>query len=79
MESLLSLVVHRERRWLRLVTVDADASHPLADAFGIATIPTLVLLREGEPVERIEGRASSPKIEAMLRRHLPDPRDSEIA
>ena len=71
MESLLALMVHRERGRLRLETIDADDSRKLADALGISTIPTLVLLRDRRPVARIEGKATGPQIEAMLDRHLP--------
>ena len=73
MEGLLASIVRRERGWLRLVTVDADASRRLADGLGTATIPTLVLLHEQRSVGRIEGHASAPKIEAIIRRHRPGP------
>jgi thioredoxin-like negative regulator of GroEL len=46
MESLLAQLTRKQRGRLRVVTVDADSSRPLADAFAVADIPTLVLLRE---------------------------------
>ena len=33
-------------------------------------VPTLVLVCEGRVVKRLEGRASVPRIEAMLEEHL---------
>jgi thioredoxin-like negative regulator of GroEL len=74
MESLLAQLTRKERGRLTVVTVDADASRALADALGVADIPTLVLLREGRALERIEGRANRPQIDAMIRRHLPNAR-----
>jgi thioredoxin 1 len=72
MESLLAVVARRERGRLRLVPVDADASRALADALGVREIPTLVLLRDGRAVARIEGRATRPQIDAMIGAHVPD-------
>jgi thioredoxin-like negative regulator of GroEL len=79
MESLLAQLTRKQRGRLRVVTVDADSSRPLADAFAVADIPTLVLLREGRPVERIEGRVNGPQIDAMIRRHLPNAPDDQDA
>jgi thioredoxin-like negative regulator of GroEL len=79
MESLLAQVTRKERGRLRVVTVDADVSRALPDALGVARIPTLVLLCEGRPVERIEGRANGPEVDAMIRRHLPNTPDAEAA
>jgi thioredoxin 1 len=72
MESLLAVVARRERGRLRLVPVDADASRALADALGVREIPTLVLLRDGRAVARIEGRATRPQIDAMIGAHVRD-------
>ena len=72
MESLLTALARRERGRLKVVTVDIDASRALAAAFAISTIPTLVLLRDRRPVARIEGKASRPQIDAMIRGHLPE-------
>ena len=72
MESLLTALARRERGRLKVVTVDIDASQALAAAFAISSIPTLVLLRDRRPVARIEGKASRPQIDAMIRGHLPE-------
>ena len=48
----------------------------LAEKLAVTEIPTLVLLVDQKPVARIEGRASSPQIEAMLDGHL-DPRNPD--
>jgi thioredoxin 1 len=71
MESLLAQVAQRERERLRISHVDADTSPKLCDLFGVSEIPTLVLLTDGKPVGRLEGRASAPEIERLLAEHLP--------
>ena len=71
MESLLAQVAHRERDRLRVSNVDVDASPKLCKLLGVSEIPTLVLLADGKPVARLEGRASAPEIERLLNEHLP--------
>jgi thioredoxin-like negative regulator of GroEL len=78
MESLLTVRARRERGGLRMVTVDVDKFRTLAEAFGIADIPTLVLLCDRQPVARIDGKATASQIDAMLESHLPDGNELRI-
>jgi thioredoxin 2 len=70
MESLLAHVARKERHRLRVVQVDVDRRRDLATRLAVGAAPTLVLVKQGRPVARIEGRASAPQIEAMLEAHL---------
>jgi thioredoxin len=71
MESLLAHLARKERARLRIRRVDVDDRPDLAERFEIETIPTLVLVKEKRVVERLEGRTSAPRIEAMLASQLP--------
>ena len=70
MESLLAHIARKERHRLRIVQVDVDERPEVAEKLGVAAAPTLVLVRGKELLARIEGRASAPRIEAMLEQHL---------
>ena len=70
MESLLAQFERRERDRLRVSRVDAEASPKLSECLGITKVPTLVLLVDRKPVDRLEGRASAPEIERLLTRNL---------
>jgi thioredoxin-like negative regulator of GroEL len=70
MDSTLAHLARKERHRLRLTRVDVDERPELAERFDVTEVPTLVLVRERRVVERIEGRASVPRIEAMLDEHL---------
>jgi thioredoxin-like negative regulator of GroEL len=70
MESLLAHVARKERERLRVMCVDIDEQPHLAERFRVTDVPTLVLVKGKQVVERIDGRASAPKIEAMLEPHL---------
>ena len=70
MESLLAHIARKERHRLRVVQVDVDDRRDVADKLGVRAAPTLVLVRGNDMIARIEGRASAPRIEAMLEQHL---------
>jgi thioredoxin-like negative regulator of GroEL len=70
MDSTLAHLARKERDRLRLTRVDIDENPELARRFGVEDAPTLLLVCERQVVERIEGRASVPRIEAMLDEHL---------
>ncbi len=59
--------IARERTGELLVAkLDTDRNPDIARRFGIQGIPTLILYRAGEPVERRTGALPRPAIEEML-------------
>jgi thioredoxin-like negative regulator of GroEL len=70
MESLLAHIARKERSRLRVMRVDVDEQPQLAERFLIGDVPTLVLVKGKRVVDRLEGRASAPRIESMLEPHL---------
>ena len=73
MESLLAHLARKERTRVRIMRVDVDTQPDLAEKFKVTDVPTLVLVQRKRAVDRIEGRASAPRIESMLERHLQTP------
>ncbi len=55
---------------LKVGKVDTDAAPSIRDSFGINSIPTLVLLKSGEEVERIVGFMPKRDILSKLEQHL---------
>jgi thioredoxin 1 len=70
MESLLAHLARKERARLRVMRVDVDEQPELAERFKVADVPTLVLVKGKRAVDRIDGRASAPRIETMIEPHL---------
>jgi thioredoxin-like negative regulator of GroEL len=70
MESLLAHVARKERDRLRVLQVDVDQRNDLAERLEVTAVPTLVLVVDRKAVGRITGRASAPKIDALLEEHL---------
>ncbi len=73
MESLLAHLARKERGRLRVRRVEA-ARHPdLVARLRVRAVPTLLLVKDRRIVERIEGRASAPRIERMIEPHVKTP------
>lgn len=56
----------QERPELPIVKVDVDQCGELAGEYGIASIPTLLVFRQGQITDRSVGLVSPEEIEAML-------------
>jgi thioredoxin-like negative regulator of GroEL len=78
MESLLAHLARKERSRLRVARIDAEAQPDWIERLEITQIPTLVLVKDRRPVDRLEGRVSAPQIERMITPHLA-PVDDEAA
>ena len=55
----------------KLVKIDSDQEQQLAAAFGIRSIPTCVLLKNGQPVDGFMGALPEGQIRAFLDKHVP--------
>ena len=70
MESIVAHIARSERHRLRVLQVDVAKRADLVQKLEVLNAPTLVLVIARKVVARIDGRASAPKIEAMLAKHL---------
>ena len=61
----------------KLVKIDSDQEQQLAQAFGIRSIPTCVLLINGQPVDGFMGALPEGQVKAFLDKHLPS--EAELA
>jgi len=55
---------------LQVVKIDTDKYPGLASEYGIEALPTLVLFKNGQPVDRIEGVLQAPQLMQRLQRSL---------
>lgn len=61
----------------KLVKIDSDQEPQLAQAFGIRSIPTCVLMVDGKPADGFQGALPESQIKAFLDKHLPSPEELE--
>lgn len=55
---------------LAVCKIDIDSSPKVAARFGITSLPTLILFRDGSPVGRHVGVATPVKLRSFLSEHL---------
>ncbi len=79
MESLLAHLARKERTRLRISKIDVDEHPGWVDRLKVTEIPTLVLVKDRKPVERLEGRVSAPQIERMIEPHLAEAPETAVA
>jgi thioredoxin 1 len=55
---------------LKVVKLDVDESGDVAGQFGVQSIPTLILFKGGQPVERLIGNHPKPSIVSKIQPYL---------
>ncbi|MBD2136224.1 thioredoxin [Anabaena sp. FACHB-1237] len=55
---------------LRIVKIDTEKYSQLASQYEITALPTLVLFKKGEPVDKIEGVMQAPQLIQHLQKFL---------
>jgi thioredoxin 1 len=54
----------------RIAKVDVEASGDLTNRFGVSSIPTLILFKDGRVVDQLIGAAPKDQIRRMVLKHL---------
>lgn len=55
---------------IKIAKLDVDVNQSSAFRYGVQSIPTLILFKDGEPVERVVGFMPKERLMASLERHL---------
>ncbi len=70
MDSLIAHYARKERDRVEIFTIDVDQHGDLVERLAVGEIPSLVLLKDGRPVDRLEGRATGAQIEELIGAHI---------
>jgi thioredoxin len=70
MASILNDVNSQLKGKLKVVKIDTDKYPRIASQHQVSALPTLVLFKAGQPVDRIEGVLPTDQLVARLRPHL---------
>jgi putative thioredoxin len=76
---ILMAIVQRYPQQLLLARVDCDQQQDLATQFGVQSLPTVMLIKDGRPVDGFAGVETEQAIMARLQPYLPKPEDELIA
>ncbi|MDJ0662211.1 MAG: thioredoxin [Crocosphaera sp.] len=66
MSPILEQVGTQMRNRLQVVKIDTDKYPGIASKYGIQSLPTLVLFKKGQPVEKIEGAMQASQLMQQL-------------
>lgn len=72
MESLVAWVEVTQKRRVRVLRLDADQHDEVASHLRVLSVPSLLLVRDGRVVGRLEGRATGRQIDELISAHVPD-------
>ncbi|WP_439859884.1 thioredoxin [Pseudomonas sp. MBLB4136] len=70
---LLAQIAEGYQGELLLAKVDCDAEQEIVARFGIRSLPTVVLFKDGQPVDGFAGAQPESAIRAMLQPHVAEP------
>ncbi|MDX1678444.1 tetratricopeptide repeat protein [Arsukibacterium sp.] len=79
LSPVLKAIVQRYPQQLLLARVDCDQQQDLAMQFGVQSLPTVMLIKDGRPVDGFAGVETEQAIMARLQPYLPKPEDELIA
>ncbi len=71
--NLLETIIGDYQGNLKLVRIDVDSEAQVAAMFGVRSIPTVILMREGQPADGFAGSLPEAGIREFLGRHVPTP------
>ncbi|MCJ8318414.1 MAG: tetratricopeptide repeat protein [Colwellia sp.] len=58
-----------------LATVDCQSQQEIAQQFGVQSLPTAVLVKDGQPLDGLTGPQTDESIDEFLAKYLPKPED----
>jgi len=70
MAPVVEAAARNLRPEVRVAKMDVEANQQTAARFGIRSIPTIILLRGGEEVDRVSGAMQANQFEPWVRQHL---------
>jgi len=74
---ILEKITAEFRGQLHLARIDCDAEQNIVAQFGIRSLPTVVLFKDGQPVDGFSGAQPESVIRELLGAHLPPPPEAD--
>lgn len=75
---LLEKLADEHQGELLLAKVNADEQQMIAAQFGVRSLPTVMLVMDGQPVDGFAGAQPEPQIRELLEKYLPKPWDKAL-
>lgn len=75
---LLEKLAHEYKGQFVLAKVNADSQQMIAGQFGVRSLPTVMIMKNGQPVDGFAGAQPESAIREMLDKHLPKPYELDL-
>jgi putative thioredoxin len=75
---ILEKLVREHGGQVMLAKVNCDELQPIAQQFGVRSLPTVILMKDGQPVDGFVGAQPESAVRSMLEKHLPKPWDTAM-
>ena len=62
-----------------LAKINADEQQGISQQLGVRSLPTVMVFKDGQPVDGFAGAQPETAVREMLQKHLPSPWDAQIA
>ena len=62
-----------------LAKINADEQQGISQQLGVRSLPTVMVFKDGQPVDGFAGAQPETAVREMLQKHLPSPWDAKIA
>ena len=62
-----------------LAKINADEQQGISQQLGVRSLPTVMVFKDGQPVDGFAGAQPETAVRGMLQKHLPSPWDAKIA
>lgn len=76
---ILAKIASEQRDTVILARVDCDRQQEVAAQFGIRSLPTVMVVKDGQPVDGFAGPQPEEQIREFLSKYLPNPEDEFLA
>ncbi|WP_341501198.1 tetratricopeptide repeat protein [Gallaecimonas sp. GXIMD4217] len=78
LSPILEKLVNEYQGRFTLARVDCQTEYGLVQHFRIQTLPTLYLIKDGQPVDGLAGPQTEDSVRALLDKHLPDQAQQDL-
>jgi putative thioredoxin len=75
---ILESFVNESNGAFLLAKVNADTENMIAAQFGVRSLPTVVVMKDGQPVDGFTGAKSPSEVKAFLGKYLPEPWEAPL-
>ena len=76
LKSKLEVATANFSQQMLMTSVDCQVEQQIAQQFGLQSLPTAIIIKDGQPLDGLSGPQTDDTIRELLDKHLPKPQDS---